>query len=222
MATGDIIRAHDVDVGQITLGVPKSLDNGGKMIPLFHKGRPLIMQTPIMDVPFGLSKFPGDKGDKVTLSISFKNQPDFQNLFKDVDGKCIDEGFKNGFAWFKKKFQSKDVVEALYTPVVRFSKDKETGEINDKYPPTLNLSIPMKDGEYKVEVYDANRKQIDLDTVNLKGSSVVAIIQCNGIWVAGGKFGCKFRVLQVQVKASSASSKINGYSFLEDERIEDS
>jgi hypothetical protein len=80
----------------------------------------------------------------------------------------------------------------------------------------------MKDGEYKVEVYDANRKQIDLDTVNLKGSSVVAIIQCNGIWVAGGKFGCKFRVLQVQVKASSASSKINGYSFLEDERIEDS
>lgn len=224
MATGDIIRVSDVDVSQITLGVPKALDNGGKMISLFHKGKPLIIQTPNMEVPYGLSKFPGDKGDKLSLDVSFKgNQQsvkDILDLMKAIDAFCVQEAHKNSFAWLKQKSQSLAVMEALYTSVVRYPKDKETGEITDKYPPTMKLNIPTRDGKMRVDVFDINRNTVDIESVNLKGATVASIIRCNGIWVAGGKFGCKFNVLQTQIKESQGG-KICGYAFLDDERIMD-
>lgn len=223
----NIVRVADVDLNEVSLGTPKSLDNGGKMIPMFHKGKQFIMQIPVMNAPYGISRYPGDgKGDdKLSLDLSFKgcdSNPqvkEFLELMKQLDAKCVEQAFKNGFTWFKKKFASQDVVEALYTPMVKYSKDKETGEVTDKYPPTVKLSIPMRDGACKVEVYDSSRNQISIDDVDLKGADVTAIIQSNGVWVAGGKFGCKFRVLQMKV--SPKSSKITGYAFLDDDRIDD-
>lgn len=223
MATSNILRIAEVDASQVTLSTPKSLDNGGKMISLYHKGKPLIMQIPTMDSPYGVSRYPSDKGgdDKLSIDLSFRdmqnnpNLKDLYDLIAKLDNLIIEEGFKNGMAWFKKKFATKDVVEALYTPMVKHAKDKETGEITDKYPPTLKINIPYRDGKYACETYDSSRQQVSLDNVDLKGAAVTAIIQCNGVWVAGGKFGCKFRVLQMKV--APRANKITGYAFLEDD-----
>lgn len=219
MASSNILRVSDVEIDSLSLGTPKSLDNGGKMISLFHKSKAFIIQIPSLESPYGLSRFVSDRGgdDKISLDLSFKNVPELQNMFEKLDAKLIDEAFKNGMPWFKKKFQSREVVEALYTPLVRHSKDKDTGEITDKYPPTLKLTVPYRDGKYQCEVYDNKREKIDLEGLELRGANVTAIIQCNGVWVAGGKFGCKFRILQMKVNSSSFSSKIAGYSFIEDD-----
>jgi hypothetical protein len=127
--------------------------------------------------------------------------------------------------WLKKKYNSVDVVEALYTPMVKYAKDKTTGEITDKYPPTFKLKIPFVNSAFQCEVYDNKRKTVDLkqliDTGAFKGAKVTAIIQCLGIWVAGGKYGCSWKVLQMRV---SPPQTIKGYAFkdLEDDKVDDS
>jgi hypothetical protein len=74
-------------------------------------------------------------------------------------------------------------------------------------------------------VYDTKRQPIDIkeliDTNAFKGAKVTAIIQCLGIWVAGGKFGCSWKVLQMRV---SPPQTIKGYAFkeLEDDKADDS
>lgn len=223
MAASNIMRVKDIDVSEITLSTPKTLDNGGKMIPVYHKGKPLIIQIPTMESPYGLSRYPSDKGgdEKVTLDLSFKGADnnasikEFYDLMKSLDTKLIEEAFKNGMPWFKKKFPTQDVVEALYTHMVKHYKDKETGEITDKYPPTLKLSVPMRNGKYTCEAYDSSRQKVNIDDMDLKRAQVTAIIQCNGIWIAGGKFGCKFRV--IQMKVTNTNSKIAGYAFIDDD-----
>ena len=34
----------------------------------------------------------------------------------------------------------------------------------------------------------------------MKGSLVKAVLKCNGVWIANGKFGCTWRAEQIRVK----------------------
>ena len=214
-----IILAENFHVEQITYGTPRINDNGGKSIYLsFHK-RPIVLQTPEMFAPFGMQKWDNDKGvTKYTLDLSFKGMDTretvktFFEKITELDDKLIDDGLTNSFDWLKKKGVSRDVVKELYTRMIRYPVDKSTGEISTKYPPTFKLTIPFRDGGFQCEVYDASRKQIDLSSMETKGARVTAIIQCLGVWVAAGKFGCTWKVLQMRVAPPQA---IKGYAFKE-------
>jgi hypothetical protein len=47
-----------------------------------------------------------------------------------------------------------------------------------------------------------------LKDVQTKGSKIVAIVKCNGIWIAGGKFGMSWKAEQLQIIPQST---ITGY-----------
>jgi hypothetical protein len=98
-------------------------------------------------------------------------------------------------AWFKKK-HSQDVVEALMTPLIKLPKDK------DKYPPTFKISLPMRDGRPMFDTYDHSKQEVDFAGIDFKGAEVVVIMRCNGVWLAGGKYGCTFRAEQIKVYPS--------------------
>lgn len=223
MATTSMITLFDkIDASKVTYGPPKNLDNGGKIIPVYHKNQPFIIQVPELLAPYGLSKWEGDKGlMKYHFDLSFGNkdeQPEkgiFLQKMLDIDQKFVQDALSNSMAWFKKKYNTEDVIKALYTPLVKYGKDKETGEISDKYPPTFKAQIPFKDGKFACEVYDNKRKLVNLNDLETKGSGVAAILQCSGIWVAGGKFGCTWRV--VQMKINPRNKKITGYAFVDDD-----
>jgi hypothetical protein len=194
---------------------------------------PIVLQTPEMVVPYNVSNWNDDgKGpDKYTLDLSFKGKEGRENLntfFEKIvalDKKLVQDGVDNSMTWLKKKYNSVDVVEALYSPLVKYAKDKTTGEITDKYPPTFKLKIPSSNGSFQCEAYDNKRKPVNLkeliDSGAFKGAKVTAIIQCQGIWVAGGKYGCSWKVLQMRV---SPPQTIKGYAFkeLEDDKVDDS
>jgi hypothetical protein len=194
---------------------------------------PIVLQTPEMIAPYGVSNWNDDgKGpDKYSLDLSFKGKegrPNLSTFFEkmvELDKKLIQDGVDNSMTWLKKKYNSVDVVEALYTPMVKYAKDKTTGEITDKYPPVFKLKIPFVNSAFQCEVYDNKRKTVDLkqliDSGAFKGAKVTAIIQCLGIWVAGGKYGCSWKVLQMRV---SPPQTIKGYAFkeLEDDKVDDS
>ena len=228
-----IILPSNFDVSNVTYSAPRTLDNGGRSIYMNLNRSPIVLQTPEMVVPYNVSNWNDDgKGpDKYTLDLSFKGKEGRENLntfFEKIvalDKKLVQDGVDNSMTWLKKKYNSVDVVEALYSPLVKYAKDKTTGEITDKYPPTFKLKIPSSNGSFQCEAYDNKRKPVNLkeliDSGAFKGAKVTAIIQCQGIWVAGGKYGCSWKVLQMRV---SPPQTIKGYAFkeLEDDKVEDS
>ena len=228
-----IILPSSFDVSSVSYSAPRTLDNGGRAIYMSLNRSPIVIQTPEMVAPYGVSNWNDDgKGpDKYSLDLSFKGKEGRENLntffekMVALDKKLVQDGVDNSMTWLKKKYNSVDVVEALYTPMVKYAKDKTTGEITDKYPPTFKLKIPFVNSAFQCEVYDTKRKSVNLkeliDTGAFKGAKVTAIIQCLGIWVAGGKYGCSWKVLQMRV---SPPQTIKGYAFkdLEDDKVADS
>jgi len=219
----NIILPSEFNPKKITFAAPRNLgNNGGKVIYVSYGGKPLIFQTPEMSVPFGMNKW---ENDKYTLDLSFKGKETRDNLqaffdgLVELDKTLVKAGLDNSQTWFKKKYTSLDVVEALYTPTVKYAKDKATGDITDKYPPTFKLNLPFRDGAFGCEVYDKSKNLVDLQTMETKGARVSAIIRCTGIWIAGGKYGCSFKVLQMRVVPPTT---FKGYAFKEvEDKIDD-
>merc|ERR1712028_122738 len=58
----------------------------------------------------------------------------------------------------------------------------------------------------------------ELSEVLVKGAKVQALIQCVGLWFAGGKYGCSWKVLQIKVTPPQG---VSGYSFIEDSSDEE-
>ena len=216
-----IILAKQFDIKALSLGNLRTLDNGGKMVYLNYRGQPLSVQTPELKAPFGISNW---EGTKYTLDVSLAGHDGskpgvskFFQLLSSLDEFMIEQGMANSMSWFKKRLTSPDVVDALYTRNVKFPKDRTTGEITDKYPPTFKMSLPYRDGRFVCEAYDGSQERLDLSTLDLKGAKVAAIIQCLGVWVAGGKFGCSWKVVQLRVVLPAS---INGYAFRQIEDAE--
>jgi hypothetical protein len=214
-----ITLAKEFDINNVSSSDIRTLDNGGKVAYMSYNGAPLILQTPTMTAPFGLSTWDNDgKGPlKYSLDLSFKGMDrnaglqTFYNVLEAIDKKMIEDGLANAATWFKGKKVSKDVLEALYTPLIRHAKDKN-GDITDKYPPTFKVTVPNKDGKPTCEVYDDKRDLVDLLALQTKGSRVTAIVQWMGLWFAGGKYGTTWKVLQMKVVPSAT---IRGYAFKE-------
>ena len=219
MSKPQIVKSENFSVDHVEYSDPKKLSHGGQAIYVNYEGKPLILQTPKMSMPWGMGKYDGDI-PKYSLDLSFKgmdNNPaleSFYNALHSLDEKLVDDGVSNSMSWFKKKKQSKDVCKALYANQIKVSKDKN-GEPDGKYPPTMKVKVPWKDGSFQCDAYDANKKLIedDLSNVLVKGTQVQALIQCVGMWFAGGKYGCSWKVVQMKVTPPAG---IHGYSFLDD------
>lgn len=218
MSNFNIIRAHELNVSDITYGAAKSLDSGGKSIYMSYRGNPITLQTAEMVAPFGLSRWDNkDKPPKYTLNISFKGRnenqriKEFYDKMTELDNKLVKDGALNSIDWLKKgspeKPVSEDVIRALYTSLVVYPQES-------KYDPTFKLSIPFKDDKFTCKVYDANRNVLDLNSVNTKGAKITAMIQCLGVWTAAGKFGVTWKVIQMRVVPATTLSE---YAFIDDE-----
>lgn len=209
-----IVPFTDFNACNVKLSKLRALDNGGKVVYLSYNDKPLVLQTPEMTAPYGMSKWDNEgKGPaKYTLDLSFKGMDTrdllkkFHKSLQEFDANMITGGLANSEEWFKKKYGSKEVVEALYTYVLRRSKD-------DKYPPTFKMTVPIDSttGEFRCKAFDKNTKEpLDLSKVNLKGAKITSLVQCTGVWIAGGKFGTTWKVVQLRVEQSA---KITEYAF---------
>ena len=95
----------------------------------------------------------------------------------------------------------KDVVQAMFNPVIKVPTDKDTGEELTQYPKRMRLKIPFKDDKFECEVFDTEGNPIDkpLDEVLVRGSKVKAIIQCVGLWISSGNYNCQWKLVRCQV-----------------------
>ena len=202
--SSSIIIPSEFDISKLTYGEMKRMDNGGKMISVGYNGSPLILQTCECYAPFGLGCYQNDDGKapSYALDLSFKDMETrktlkaLYNVFKQLDDKNLQMGMDNAMTWLsqKKAPKSIEVIEALYTPIIKVA-------IDEKYPSTFKFKMPFRDGGFVCDVYDKNHNLIDLTTMQdnqTKGAKCTALIQCTGMWVAGSKFGMSWKCVQLK------------------------
>lgn len=189
--------------------------SGGKSIGIYNSqtGQPLYVETPIL-MTWGLQQYTDDNTGKVSyeLSLQFPTD-DFSN--KETRGflqsmiaferKLKADALTNSKEWFEKSNMTPDAVEAMFTPILKYPKDKVTCEKDLSKKPTMRIKVPFLQGKWEgVEIYDADRNclfpssdpnvsPIDIIT---KSSQMKMMIQCGGIWFANGKFGITWRFIE--------------------------
>jgi len=230
-----IVQPSAFNVAKISISPPKTLESGGKMAYLnYGDSRALVMQTPSLPTPFGLNVFDKAGPPKYSVDLAMKGYQDSAKVkplyeaLSALDEYMIDQGVKNSKLWFKADMK-REVVSAFYTPCVKFGRDKEGNQT--PYPPNLKVQLRRnRDGsDFECQFYDAKSRSdphaqplrgVPIEELLVKKTDLTALIQCTGVWFAGGKFGLSWKA--VQIRLDHVPQGIRGYGFQEEEVAEPS
>jgi hypothetical protein len=237
MSTSNLIEnasAFNFETG-IKYGQVKTLSSGARSIDVKNKrtSQKLYLRTPLM-LTWGVSDYEGNEKYEMTISFLGDNGESprddviaFQNNMKIMEDQIKTAALANSQEWFGKKYTNMEVLDALWTPILKYPKVKGgNGELDYDRAPNLRIKLPVYDGEWKSTLYDADKKQIfpnddgttPVDIVQ-KGSRAACVIECGGIWYAAGKFGLTWRLKQAVVKSREDISAVCQIDLGEDEKV---
>lgn len=216
MTTKTILSGADFNPNSdIKYSKPKVDARGSKSIGILNAGSnsATYISTPLM-LTWGVSDYEGN--ERYDMSLQFpngeyatKDTTNFMNNMIEFESKIKADAITNAKEWFGKAKMSEDAIEALWTPMVKYPKDKNTLEPDTSRAPTLKVKVPYWDGEWKTELYNVDQEAIFPDPnggsatpkdLIAKGTHVALVLQCGGLWFANGKFGVTWKLFQGVVK----------------------
>jgi hypothetical protein len=243
----NILKPSEIDVSNLTCSEVRQA-GVQKAVYINHgsgKGS-LLVKPPEMEVkwdggnwePRPKNPTSGKYRVDVNMSGDSPEMPVFIEKMTEMDEYIKKQAQENSWAWFQKKSLSMDTIDNIYYPMVKVSVDKDTGEPNGKYPPSLKFKVQQYDGEVQCRIFDSDKKEMnvsdpskeDLVTIGIvrpfdeqmtiphegifkKGVKVKLLLKCCGIWIGDGKFGCTWQAMQIQVKNPPG---LESYAFLDD------
>jgi hypothetical protein len=237
MAERNVVLAKNVDVSKFKYSAPRTLENQSKSVYVNYEGSPLTIQTPLVRLPYGIgdwndknaesNKNGEEKQKKYDLNFSFDgadSNPKVKELLdkmQEIEKKIVEDAFENRIAWLDDDFDGiKSVVSKLFNPIVKYDKDKVTKKATGKYPPTLKTKLPYdtRSDIFTFVAQDMNGDEIDFKTImrSLKGAKARLIIQLSGIWIAGGRYGCTWKVVRGRFEVN----KPTAVDFIEDSDVD--
>ena len=199
---------------------PKVNSVGGRSVGIVNSktSSVLNLSSPLM-LTWGVQSFTDDKSGKVSydLALQFPNEgfetpatKKFLDNMTAFEKKIKEDAIANSKEWFSKPKMTSDAVDALWTPILKYPKNKDTLEADTSRAPTIKVKLPFWDGAWKdLELYDTDMQPVFPDPMNpalspqdliAKGSHIAVSIQCGGIWFANGKFGVTWKLFQAIVK----------------------
>ena len=199
---------------------PKVNSLGGRSVGIVNSKTSTVLNlsSPLM-LTWGVQSFTDEKTGKVSfdLALQFPNEgfetPAAKKFLANMmafEKRIKEDAITNSKEWFSKPKMTADAVEALFTPILKYPKNKDTLEADLTRAPTIKVKLPYWDGEWKeLELYDVDMRPIFPDPSNsalspkdliAKGSNIAVSIQCGGIWFANGKFGVTWKLFQAIVK----------------------
>ena len=227
-----IIDGTLFNVNDIMYTTPKATPQGAKSVNILNKKTKtgLTLSTPLM-LTWGASEYvdqaSGVGDGKFTLSLQFPGKEyenDDTNAFlknmKALEDKIKADALVNSKEWFGKVHKNADVVEALWTPMLKYSKDKATGDYDYSRPPTLRIKLPQWENVFKTEIYSEDGDKLfpgsdssvsPIDYLK-KGSNIMTLIQFAGIWFVNGKFSASWKLVQAVVQKPKPT--LQGQCFL--------
>jgi hypothetical protein len=201
---------------------PKVNSVGGKSVGIINSmsKKSLLLQTPLM-MNWGVNVYDNPNGNSYDFSLQFPrdefsdtSSKTLLKMLQDFEDKIKNDASTNAREWFGKASMSSEVIDALWSPMLKYPKDQSTGEPDKSRSPTLKVKLPVWENEFKFELFDVehntlipNEDKNGPDVFIQKGSNVACILQCGGIWFANGKFGVTWKLYQGVVKQVETLSK---------------
>jgi len=234
------ILPKNINIANFKYSEVKTLTSGAKSVYINYATGKLRIQTPVMYIPYGVNeggfedknaKQDPKKGEKkekkYDLTLSFKGHDEnpkiesFLTKLKEIESKVIDDAFENRQPWFKDDFDGqKIIVTKMFSPIIKVDKDKNTGKVLGKYPPTIRFKLPYdnENDRFSFNSYNMNGEVIDLNDIltKLKGGKAQLIVELNSIWFAAGKFGCTWKLITGKFQRSIS----NDITFIDDSDTE--
>lgn len=227
------MKSSEINMDNVVYSDVKANASGGRTIYVNYKDKngdigPFRWVTPDMEVNFGLASW---EGGKYNTDIAFsKNMTDGQKLFhtklEQLQEKIVKDAVKHSTDWFKKKYTKIDVVKALFTDVMRKSKDRDTGEPNGKFPDSIRIKLykgyKEQSDTFQCEAFDSNRQKISVEDALKRGAVVKCLFQISSIWVAAQRFGVTLVMKQILVVSSGSDGDLKKGICAFDESDEES
>lgn len=212
---------------------PKATPQGAKSVNILNKATSTILtlSTPLM-WSWGAKDYKAEgeeKGNgKFELTLQFPGDenktPDseaFLANMKRLENQIKQDALINSKEWLGKAHKSVEVIDALMTPILKYPKNKQTGDYDFSKAPTLRIKLPQWEGVWKTELYDEEGQKLypSMENPNLtpldflkSGTNVMCLFQCGGIWLINGKLSVNWKLVQAVVQKPRAT--LQGQCFL--------
>jgi len=190
---------------------PKVNQQGGKSVGIMNSmsKKALYLEVPLM-MTWGVNVYDNTGGNSYDLSLQFPPEEFAEDdcketlkILQEFEDKIKDDATKNSRDWFGKQSMSPEVIDALWSPMLKYPKDSSSGEPDKTRSPTLKVKLPYWENDFKFELFDTEHKPLIPNDENngpevfiQKGSHIACILLCGGIWFANGKFGVTWKLFQ--------------------------
>ena len=233
-----VIKAPAIDLNNLRFSDPSKVGNNGVHVVYVNYGSglsPLYVQPPKVNLKWDPTYYAdNDENGKFTLEFALPGVgtddqiTPFHNKMKEFDELMIDTAYLNRAKWFKNgKKLTRDMIENVYTPMIKVSIDSETGEPDGKWPPAFKFKVKKQNNKFTCNVFDSSKNQlnvddseaddfVDLKDVLVKGSTVNLILKCVSVWLINGKFGVTWQAEQIMVTERPSVSLV-GCAFKDDD-----
>ena len=229
MSQSLITRAKDFTTDSISYGSPTTNKHGGKAVPILVDGAKLVLQFPF-NFTWGAQANTDENSGRTSYSLNLvlDEGSALRETLTALQEKVVGDMVTFSKAWFGKTIQSREVVEALFYPVVRYPNIKGTTEPDTTRKPSLKAQLAEWDGVFKTELFDMSKRVVNGPTLRLDTDSFLAaiptashlsgLLECKGVWYSAGRCGVSWKLLQARVKPPV---RIEGYCMVDDSDEED-
>jgi hypothetical protein len=189
---------------------PKQNNQGGKSVGILNNAtkKALYIETPPM-MNWGVNVYENTNGNSYDTNIQFPREEYSNENIDNLLSKLIEfekniknKAKENSKEWFGKTNMSDEVIDALWSPMLKYPKDTN-GDPDYNRKPTIRIKLPMWENEPKFTLFNPkqeilvpNDEYIMVDNFIKKGSTIATIMMCGGIWFANGKFGVTWKLFQ--------------------------
>tara|TARA_B100000795_G_scaffold269881_1_gene260883 strand:+ start:5518 stop:6384 length:867 start_codon:yes stop_codon:yes gene_type:complete len=217
-----ITKAKTFDATKISYKEPVVNKKGGKSVQLNLDGQPIVLQIPLM-LTWGVNERVDEQSGRISYDMALQFNDDSPTVLKFLEAlKVLENKIKTDSCdsmckkWHGKSKMSREVIDALMYPILKYPRLKDSNGQPTSDPdynrfPTMKLKVPFWDGNFAVELYNMERKALYLPDGNTdpsvtpvtaipKASNVKGLIQCTGMWFAGGKCGVTWKIVQLCVR----------------------
>ena len=222
MSTTTITKTKNFNADTIQYGEPQINARGGKSIKVMAEGRAINLQFPVT-FTWGVNKWEGENGapDKYDVSLQFDKGNASSRKFLDsmlaFQEKLMADSVTNSHKWFGRKKIIPEVAESMWWPMVKYRKDKSTGEPDLDSNPSLKVKLGCYNGEWAVDLFDMTgsptfRSKVSAEVAEtIQGSKtpvdlvpskshMKGIMTCGGLYIAAGRISCSWRLQQANVR----------------------
>lgn len=227
MAAHEIISGFDKTIDWdniIRYSEPRMNQNtGAKSINISwmnnKKSGRLVITSPVL-MTWGMSSYEGKSYD---MNLQFPPRdtlPELQDVgqflanLETFEAKLCRDAVEHSKKWFG-KVMTKEQIEVLWSPMLRYRKDPQTGEPDVTQSPTWKVKFPYFENVFKCEIYnmdgellykpnDKRYADVDLEEIIQKKADVKLAAINGGIWFANGKFGVTWRLQQAAVEVKES------------------